>query len=160
MPEYHSTIVCILTAVTNFVAIVPISEALKRKKSSEAGLILITAIASFLHHLTSTSHDLVPLFGASISTPLLWFDRIAATTLILYVLKSIYLKTRNLKKLKSLLQKSTFLLIPALLGLFISDILLHRTYDSNMYKMLYCYSHCTWHIFAFLLVNRIQRLQN
>ncbi len=154
MDENNSTEVCVVTAITNLVAIVPFLEAIKQKRKIEAFLIAFAATASFFHHLTSTSHDLTPPFGEYVSTPLLWFDRIGAAVLIFYI----FLRIVNSKtNLLILVKKTGFLLAPAIMGLFISDVLLHHA-PTNAFRNLYCWSHSAWHVFAFLLVKYIQHI--
>jgi len=103
-------------------------------------IIMMAGTASFLHHITTTSHDLKGIF-TQFSTPLLWFDRAVA---VIAIVRAIQMFFEKKLWYSAYIMANTFFAITFLVA---SDVYYEHcptTTDKYMYGIL----HSFWHIYA------------
>ena len=133
---------CLVVAVANVAARVPIEYAQDHGKRADAVVLSVAALMSALYHLS-------PVVAPALSGRLLWADRVAAIFATVHFLY--FFGGKCPYDVQRAFHATKVMGGLGLLALFLSDVVL-----GGEPSFVWCVLHAAWHVCAFLVARRLQ----
>jgi hypothetical protein len=135
-------IFCVIVALSNVAAILPIKYAHVNNKHVDFIALLVTALASVASHLA-------PAFFPHLNSELLWVDRVASIAAILHFAAQFFLVCPY--DFERAYTSMSVVVGIGLVSLFTAEVLFRGSYS-----FFWCFFHCVWHGCAFLSARKMQ----
>jgi len=152
---YWALFINYLVTTSNIFALIPIIRLLSEKAHGKAFFVSVTALSSFLMHLSETKHRLPGIAWQRFGYYFIWLDRIMATICGLFIGYDLfvdYKKSHSIIGYKSIMTR--LLLIKIIFGL--SCNALSERFDpiANNHS-LFAFFHIIWHYLAYDTINEV-----